>query len=741
MKKTIRLRPYVIAVLLVTVVFFISEYFLVSSIRNYFLEKMEQEYINYTRVYSHSLTKTAEAYGIINETLEKRLLSASRTAARYAEQITNESLIELADLLEVDEIYVFSPEGEIIYSTREAYLGWQALPGHPVYEFMTSSETALIEEIRADTESGEYYKYGYVKLADGRFVQLGIRAGIVENLLASFEIPRIIEEIASFELVDHVCMIDNEFKIVAGNGMHEIGEVVEDPDIRAAIQAGDTYSTMNLTSPQGEFYEVYVPIYVGDEHVGTLNVGKLTADITAIARTTELLGALVTAGLFLGLIYIMLSNFRHNKKLMITAYQDSLTGLPNKAYLEEVLRDDLTWPEEKSRAILMIHGSNLSEVNSTYGFNIGDQVIKTLAEKVQNLECPGCQLFRFTANRLLIYVRDYPSRDALASLAERVTRVLEDSSNFVERQLKIYVGIVELSGSFSSADELFTQASVALMHAENDPANAYAFYDKQMETLLHRQEIIAAEMAEFLANPTTDTLYLLYQPKVCLSSGQICGFEALARMNSPTFGPVSPGEFIPIAERQDLIIPFGLWAITEACDFINKLREAGYPELHTAVNISVVELYQPDFAQQVQEIIEASGIEPSNLQLEITESMIIEDLDDIRSKLCSLRSLGITIALDDFGTGYSSLARIEDLPIDCIKIDKSFIDKILVKNGQKQIIQDLIAMCHKLGLKVVAEGVEHEEQREYLAASGCDVMQGYLYSKPLGEADALVKLR
>lgn len=143
----------------------------------------------------------------------------------------------------------------------------------------------------------------------------------------------------------------------------------------------------------------------------------------------------------------------------------------------------------------------------------------------------------------------------------------------------------------------------------------------------------------------------------------------------------------------------------------------------------------------MQEIIEASGIEPSNLQLEITESMIIEDLDDIRSKLCSLRSLGITIALDDFGTGYSSLARIEDLPIDCIKIDKSFIDKILVKNGQKQIIQDLIAMCHKLGLKVVAEGVEHEEQREYLAASGCDVMQGYLYSKPLGEADALVKLR
>jgi len=212
-------------------------------------------------------------------------------------------------------------------------------------------------------------------------------------------------------------------------------------------------------------------------------------------------------------------------------------------------------------------------------------------------------------------------------------------------------------------------------------------------------------------------------------------------MTSPTLGRVSPPEFISIAERQEMIIPFGYWVLEAACQFIKRIGQQGHSQLYVAVNISVAQLLQKDFLRKVGEIVAKAGIDPHNLQLEITESVLIEDFDEIRAKLQPLQDLGLTIALDDFGTGYSALSRMGELPVDVIKIDKSFIDKILVQDNQRQIIQELIAMCHKLGLIVVAEGVEHEEQRQYLLEAGCDLMQGYLYSKPVIEELALQKLR
>ncbi|MDI9421939.1 MAG: EAL domain-containing protein [Bacillota bacterium] len=226
-----------------------------------------------------------------------------------------------------------------------------------------------------------------------------------------------------------------------------------------------------------------------------------------------------------------------------------------------------------------------------------------------------------------------------------------------------------------------------------------------------------------------------------LASHSIVGFEALSRMTSPTLGRVSPPEFISIAERQEMIIPFGYWVLEAACQFIKRIGQQGHSQLYVAVNISVAQLLQKDFLRKVGEIVAKAGIDPHNLQLEITESVLIEDFDEIRAKLQPLQDLGLTIALDDFGTGYSALSRMGELPVDVIKIDKSFIDKILVQDNQRQIIQELIAMCHKLGLIVVAEGVEHEEQRQYLLEAGCDLMQGYLYSKPVIEELALQKLR
>lgn len=741
MKKTIRFRPYILIIVLVVLVFFIADYFLVRSIENYFYTSLEAQYINYASVYSHGLTKTAEAARIINDMLERRLLSAIRTIALYSEQITNETLADLADTLAIDDIYFYNPSGEIEFSTRDVYLGWQATPGHPVHDFMISGRTSHIEEIRKDSESDEYHKYGYYRLDDGRFIQVGVQAAVVEMFLAPFEIGQLLQDMVGFELVDHVYFVSPDLEVTICCTPNDLDFQLDNHEILQTIESKTVHSLRrHVEGLNREIYEIFIPIFVGEEYGGTLVVAKTTDEATALARTAMMVGIVVSVIVFLSFLYIMLSNYRHHKRIISVAFHDALTGLPNKAHLQQVLDEALGQSFQTSKAIVMIHGHNINMINSTYGLDVGDRVMTELATRLETFAIGGRQLYRFADDGFVLFVENYRSKDELCSLAEDIRRDLGSSLDSFVRPIEIRIGMVELEPELQTVDVL-RRASMAIHYLERDQHGAkFAFFDEEMEEKLRREEIIALEMSEFLSKPQSGTFYLEYQPKVALATNRIVGFEALSRMTSPALGRVSPLEFISIAERQEMIIPLGYWVLDEACQFIKKLTGEGYSDLYVAVNISVVQLLQEDFVRKVEEVVAKSGIDPKNLQLEITESVLIEDFDDVHSKLQPLQDLGLTIALDDFGTGYSALSRMGELPVDVIKIDKSFIDKILVKDGQKQIIQELIAMCHKLGLIVVAEGVEYEEQRTYLAEVGCDIMQGYLYSKPVAEELALQKL-
>lgn len=742
MKRTISFRPYVIIIALVVVVFLVSNYFLILSIEDTFFKFLEKQYINYATIYSHELTKTAEAYRITNDILERKIVSSIRTVALYSNQMTSEALVDLADTLAVDDIFLYNPAGEIEYSTRAEYLGWLATPGHPVHDFMISNLTTYIEDIRPDTESGEYYKYGYLRIEDGRFIQLGVHANLVENFLAPFEIERLLDEISGFDFVDHVYYIHPDLTVSGCCDTDVVGFQLKHPDVIEALETRTTFSWRRQVEGQNrEIYEIFIPILVGDDFGGTLAVAKTTEEAEAIIRTAINLSLAVSIIVFASFIYIMLSNYRHNKRLVSLAYSDALTGLPNNASLQEVLTETLSQPFQNEQAIAMIHCQNLSMINSTYGLEAGARVIKELAGKLDTFTSDSRQLFRFDVSRFVLLISNYQGRDELELLARSIIDKLVPSMDIVGRPIDIKMGLVTLV-PYQQAVDVLTRATMVMHHLDiTKNSTRYAFFDEEIEQKLQREETIAKEMAEFLTDRHLGTFHLEYQPKVALASNQIIGFEALSRMTSPTLGRVSPLEFICIAERQEMIIALGYWALETACQFINKLRAAGYSGLYVAVNISVVQLLQEKFPKEVEKIVSKAGIDPCSLQLEITESVLIEDFDDIQSKLHSLRDLGLTVALDDFGTGYSALSRMGELAVDVIKIDKSFIDKILVENQQRQIIQELIALCHKLDLPVVAEGVETEEQREYLLAVNCDIMQGYLFSKPLPEDLALQKLQ
>ena len=264
--------------------------------------------------------------------------------------------------------------------------------------------------------------------------------------------------------------------------------------------------------------------------------------------------------------------------------------------------------------------------------------------------------------------------------------------------------------------------------------NCWRFYEAAMLKDAYEKLVLTNNLRHALER---GEFSLQYQPQISLVSEKVIGFEALLRWNSQEHGSISPAKFIPLAEQSGLILTIGEWVFGEACRFARKLANLGQHHLHVAVNVSPRQLADADFVAMVRNHIEESNIQPAQLEVEITENVLIESLDDSTRKLEALKELGVTLSLDDFGTGYSSLTYLRNLPVITLKIDKTFIDKILEDKVQEGFIRSIIDMAHVLGLHVVAEGVESEQQLSKLKQFECDCVQGYVFSRPLPELSAL----
>lgn len=256
-----------------------------------------------------------------------------------------------------------------------------------------------------------------------------------------------------------------------------------------------------------------------------------------------------------------------------------------------------------------------------------------------------------------------------------------------------------------------------------------------------REEELKRELARITDDDGGGGLFLLYQPILDLKSDKICGFEALARLNSEKFGLVPPLEFIPIAEKTKLIVPIGWKIIDRALKFLRRLQTCGGESVTVSINVSVIQLLQEDFTDKLFEKVTDAQVSPDNVGIELTESIFSSSLEEINSIIKRLRMFGLQVAIDDFGTGYSSFARQRELNVSCLKIDKYFIDKLLDLDLEKALTGDIISMAHKMGHCAIAEGIEYETQKQYLREHGCDKIQGYLVSRPLSEEDALELLR
>jgi diguanylate cyclase (GGDEF)-like protein/PAS domain S-box-containing protein len=424
----------------------------------------------------------------------------------------------------------------------------------------------------------------------------------------------------------------------------------------------------------------------------------------------------------------------NQKKMYHLAYYDSLSHLPNRVCLLEAMEKHFQSPGGQA-ALMFVDTDNFKYINDTLGHKFGDILIRKASERLQAILPEGEMLSRLGGDEFVIFLKETVDRADVLNLAETVLDAFKEPFWIGESKLyvSVSIGISFYPDNGETTEEILKNADVAMYQAKEAGKNRYIVYDTSMHAAFNERMNIEKHLRSAVDN---NEFELHYQPQVDIQSGLISGVEALIRWNSPVLGFVSPLSFIRIAEDSRLIIPMGEWVLRQACHFMKKLHDQVGIPYKVSVNISVIQTLQDDFTEMVLNILAESRLKPECLELEITESIFMESFESIVSKLEFLKSHGIRIALDDFGTGYSSLSYLQQLPLSTLKMDKTFIDSLSDQAYSQAFVQTIVDLGHKIGLKVVAEGVEDNDQLSFLKKTGCDRIQGYLISRPVGEQKA-----
>ena len=417
---------------------------------------------------------------------------------------------------------------------------------------------------------------------------------------------------------------------------------------------------------------------------------------------------------------------------------DVSTGLYNREYLVSLLEKDIKLKKNVKKALIGINLSAAQILTTKYGFPYTLNLIKKVAEALNRLCTDNRLLFHVREYRFVFYVVNYKDKNEIVDFSNDIIKTLE--TLFVTDRISGGIEILEIGPDQVDIDLLLRRLLIASERSISLDGKNYVicFYDEVLEALVNRERDIEEALNRIAADEKTDDeLFLQFQPILDIKTNKIRGFEALARLRTEKFGLVPPLEFIQIAEKTKLILPIGEKVIIKAFQFLNSMKERGYDEVGVSINISAIQLLNPGFTDRLFEIINEMRINPRNVCIEITESIFTSDFDKVNNIIKKLKNAGLHIAIDDFGTGYSSLSRVNELSVNCIKIDKYFIDSLLHTDLNEAITSDIVSMAHKLGHCTIAEGVECENQLEYLKRHDCDKVQGYFISRPLLEDDAI----
>lgn len=420
------------------------------------------------------------------------------------------------------------------------------------------------------------------------------------------------------------------------------------------------------------------------------------------------------------------------------AYYDNLTGLPNRTFFLEKLDDNIRHrvaEEERRLAVFAIDLDHFKDINDTMGHEFGDKLLEAIGKRLVKALPPGSLISRASADEFTAMVVLKEDNPDTATLIDRIFNAMAEPVSILHErfQVRVSIGVAHCPDDGMEARQILKNADIALNRAKEEGRDTVRYYSEDFDLAVQQRFQMLRDLRTALED---NQLRLYFHPQFDLRTGQLIGAEALLRWwcpdNSKEGGRfISPADFIPVAEQSGLIVPIGEWVLKTACKINKQWQDKGLPPFRIAVNISGVQFHRSDIVALTAAALKESGLDPKWLELEVTESVFMENMQGAIDILSQLHQLGVELAVDDFGTGYSSLSYLRQFPIDRLKIDQSFIRNALVNNDDRMIAKTIITLGHSLNLKVIAEGVETIEHEEFLKAEGCDEVQGFKYTKPL----------
>ncbi len=428
-------------------------------------------------------------------------------------------------------------------------------------------------------------------------------------------------------------------------------------------------------------------------------------------------------------------NFRHT---------NPLTGLPDRIQFFDNLNKIIAQAKIKKEkiALLFLDIDNFRGIKDSLGYAFGDALLESTAKRLISFMDNRKELLAKIGSDQFAIILEYGQDEKkIYEITDKILQIITEPLSLLNHELTISaaIGISTYPTDGEDAEQLLKNAGIAKFQAKKTGSNAYSFYTNELNIQLLKQQDILEHLRKAVNN---GELVVYYQPKVCVKTRKIVGAEALMHWNSPELGTISPAQFIPLAEQSGVIVPIGNLVLKEACAQAKKWHKQGFPSFSMAINLSAYQFRIGDIAERIAVTIWETGLDPATLEIEITESMMMENIEKSLLMLKVLTAMGVQLSIDDFGTGYSSLSQLKQFPVNCLKIDQSFVKSIHDFNqtsSDNAILTTIITMAKQLKLKIIAEGVETEEQFDFLKKQGCDLIQGYLFSKPI-PADQFTQL-
>lgn len=496
--------------------------------------------------------------------------------------------------------------------------------------------------------------------------------------------------------------------------------------------------SMLMPQPFQEEHDGYVKRYLDTGRgriigVGPREVSALNKDGSVIPIDLAISEAIVgTERLFLGIVRDISERKRAHEDLLRVANYDLLTGLPNRMLFHERLGHAIDRSERNDSliALLYIDLDRFKQINDSLGHDVGDHLLRQMAERLQSNVRKSDTVARLGGDEFAVILEDVNHISVVTRVAQKIVESLSRPATLNDREVHsgASIGITLYPLDDKLPEDLLKDADMAMYRAKEMGGNQFQYYSQQLgESVKHRIELEGALRSAL----DKDEFVLHFQPQAELLNGRIIGAEALLRWNHPKLGLVSPATFVPVLEEMGLIIDVGNWVLHESCERLKTWHRLGFDHLKVCVNVSPKQFNSWEFLGTVQHILHETGVPPNCIELEITESLVMDDPENAAYLLNALHGLGVEIAIDDFGTGYSSLSNLKSLPFDTLKIDRAFINELPDDADSATITRTIIALADALNLKTIAEGVEEVSQLKFLNRNGCNSIQGFYFSKPI----------